>query len=101
RGEIALVIAPPQREASDAEPAETGDLLRDALARGSVKDAVAEVATLTGRSRRELYRQELALREGSRHHPADRAPNFGAAARLGPQAAAASSGSRGAFGRDP
>jgi len=71
RGEIALVIAPPQREASDAEPAETGDLLRDALARGSVKDAVAEVATLTGRSRRELYRQALALREGSRHDPAD------------------------------
>ena len=71
RGEIALVIAPPQREASDAEPAETGDLLRDALARGSVKDAVAEVATLTGRSRRELYRQALALREGSRHDPTD------------------------------
>jgi 16S rRNA (cytidine1402-2'-O)-methyltransferase len=71
RGEIALVIAPPQREATDAEPAEIGDLLRDALVRGSVKDAVAEVATLTGRPRRELYRQALALREGSRHDPAD------------------------------
>ena len=71
RGEIALVIAPAARDATDAEPAEIGDLLRDALARGSVKDAVAEVATLTGRSRRELYRRALALRESSRHDSAD------------------------------
>jgi len=71
RGEIALVIAPAAREAEAAEPAQVGDLLRDALARGSVKDAVAEVATLTGRSRRELYRQALALREGGSHDAAD------------------------------
>jgi 16S rRNA (cytidine1402-2'-O)-methyltransferase len=71
RGEITLVIAPAARETADAEPAEVDDLLRDALARGSVKDAVAEVATLTGRSRRELYRHALALREGSRHDSAD------------------------------
>jgi len=71
RGEIALVIAPGAREAARAEPAEIGDLLRDALARSSVKDAVAEVATRTGRSRREVYRHALALREGGRHDPAD------------------------------
>ena len=71
RGEIALVIAPAAGEATDGEPAEIGDLLRDALARGSVKDAVAEVATLTGRSRRELYQHALALREGTGHDPAD------------------------------
>ncbi len=71
RGEIALVIAPAGRETADAEPAEIDDLLRDALARGSVKDAVAEVATLTGWSRRELYRHALALRESSRHGSAD------------------------------
>jgi 16S rRNA (cytidine1402-2'-O)-methyltransferase len=71
RGEITLVIAPGAREAARAEPAEIGDLLRDALARSSVKDAVAEVATLTGRSRREVYRHALALREGGRHDPAD------------------------------
>ena len=65
RGEIALVIAPPARLAADAEPAEIDDLLRAALARSSVKDAVAEVAMLTGQSRRELYRQALALREES------------------------------------
>jgi len=62
RGEIALVIAPAARQAADAEPAEIDDLLRAALARSSVKDAVAEVAMLTGQSRRELYRQALALR---------------------------------------
>ena len=65
RGEIALVIAPAARQAADAEPAEIDDLLRAALARSSVKDAVAEVAMLTGQSRRELYRQALALREES------------------------------------
>jgi hypothetical protein len=32
---------------------------------------ISEVATLTGRSRRELYRHALALRESSRHDPAD------------------------------
>jgi RsmI C-terminal HTH domain len=45
--------------------------LRAALARSSVKAAVAEVATLTGQSRRELYRHALALREESKHGPAD------------------------------
>jgi 16S rRNA (cytidine1402-2'-O)-methyltransferase len=71
RGEIALVIAPPAAEAANAEAAQVRDLLRDALARGSVKDAVAEVAALTGHSRRELYQQALVLREGIEHDPAD------------------------------
>jgi 16S rRNA (cytidine1402-2'-O)-methyltransferase len=71
RGEIALVIAPAARHATDAEPAEIDSLLRAALARSSVKDAVAEVAALTGQSRRELYRHALALREESKHGPAD------------------------------
>jgi 16S rRNA (cytidine1402-2'-O)-methyltransferase len=66
RGEIALVIAPAAGDAEDARPEDIGELLRDALARGSVKDAVAEVATLTGRSRRELYQRALALREEGR-----------------------------------
>jgi 16S rRNA (cytidine1402-2'-O)-methyltransferase len=71
RGEIALVIAPAARQAADAEPAEIDELLRAALARSSVKDAVAEVAMLTGQSRRELYRQALALREDSGHDAPD------------------------------
>src|SRR5262249_15939344 len=70
RGEIALVIAPAAHQATQAEPAEIDDLLRVALARSSVKDAVAEVAMLTGQSRRELYRQAQARRGGSGQRPA-------------------------------
>jgi 16S rRNA (cytidine1402-2'-O)-methyltransferase len=60
RGEIVLVIAPP----ADAPPAEIGDadpLLRAALTRASLKDAVSEVAQATGLPRREVYRRALAL----------------------------------------
>jgi 16S rRNA (cytidine1402-2'-O)-methyltransferase len=60
RGEIVLVIAPP------AEPESTADddvdtLLRNALTRMSVKEAVAEIATVTGRARRDVYQRALAL----------------------------------------
>jgi 16S rRNA (cytidine1402-2'-O)-methyltransferase len=67
RGEIVLVIAPPDRaQAMKVGSAEIDDLLADAMQRSSVKDAVAEVASLTGRPRRELYQQALALREGKK-----------------------------------
>jgi 16S rRNA (cytidine1402-2'-O)-methyltransferase len=62
RGEIVLVIAPPPPD----QPKE-GDLdalLRAALDRASLKDAVAEVATVTGQSRRDVYRRALALTKG-------------------------------------
>jgi 16S rRNA (cytidine1402-2'-O)-methyltransferase len=60
RGEIVLVIAPP---ANSAQPSagETDSLLREALARASLKDAVGEVASATGLPRRELYQRALAL----------------------------------------
>jgi 16S rRNA (cytidine1402-2'-O)-methyltransferase len=70
RGEIALVIAAAADDVVTIEPGEIDARLRDALVRGTVKDAVAEVATLTGRPRRELYRRALALREDP-HDPAD------------------------------
>jgi 16S rRNA (cytidine1402-2'-O)-methyltransferase len=60
RGEIVLVIAPP----AAAEPVSAADaetLLRDALGRVSLKDAVAEVADATGLPRRDVYQQALAL----------------------------------------
>ena len=41
-------------------------LLRRALERGSVKDAVSEVAAATGRPRREVYQRALALSRGGR-----------------------------------
>ena len=59
RGEIAIVVAPPAETTTNA--AEVDDLLRQALARVSVKDAVGEVALATGRPRREVYQRALTL----------------------------------------
>jgi 16S rRNA (cytidine1402-2'-O)-methyltransferase len=60
RGEIVIVIAPP---AADAQPsaAEVDALLHAALARTSVKEAVAEVAAATGEPRRAIYSRALEL----------------------------------------
>ena len=62
RGEIVVVIAPPQTPV-ETGAAESEGLLRDALARLSLKDAVAEVAQRTGRRRREIYQSALALQK--------------------------------------
>ncbi len=58
RGEIVIVVAPPaeQQEAVDVDAA-----LRQALARVSLKDAVGEVALMSGRPRREVYKRALEL----------------------------------------
>jgi 16S rRNA (cytidine1402-2'-O)-methyltransferase len=58
RGEFVLLIAPPAEEqrADDIDM-----LLKRALSRVSVKDAVGEVAVATGRPRREIYQRALAL----------------------------------------
>jgi 16S rRNA (cytidine1402-2'-O)-methyltransferase len=69
RGEIVLVIAPPQAP-EQISAADTERLLRAALARLSLKDAVAEVADATGLPRREVYQSALALTKG----PDDDAP---------------------------
>ncbi|HEU5017048.1 MAG TPA: 16S rRNA (cytidine(1402)-2'-O)-methyltransferase [Pseudolabrys sp.] len=59
RGEIVIVVAPPAGES--AAPEHIDDLLRNALSRVSVKDAVSEVALATARPRREVYQRALAL----------------------------------------
>ena len=59
RGEFVVVVAPPAEEA--AADTDVDALLRGALARVSVKDAVGEVAFATGRPRREVYQRALAL----------------------------------------
>jgi 16S rRNA (cytidine1402-2'-O)-methyltransferase len=59
RGEIVIVVAPPAAAMAGTE--DVDDLLRRALARISMKDAVGEVALATGRPRREVYRRALAL----------------------------------------
>jgi 16S rRNA (cytidine1402-2'-O)-methyltransferase len=62
RGEIVIVIAPPpEQEMADAD---VDHMLRQALARVSVKDAVGEVALATGRARREIYQRALDMTKG-------------------------------------
>jgi 16S rRNA (cytidine1402-2'-O)-methyltransferase len=69
RGEIVIVTAPPaDEEAAGAE--EVDGMLRHALERLSVKDAVDEVAGLSGQPRRDVYRRALALKAQS-DGPAD------------------------------
>ena len=59
RGEIVIVIAPPpEQETADSD---IDVMLRDALVRVSVKDAVGEVASATGRARRDVYQRALEL----------------------------------------
>ena len=58
RGEIVIVVAPPTDE---AEAVDVDALLRRALARVSLKDAVGEVALASGRPRREVYQRALEL----------------------------------------
>jgi 16S rRNA (cytidine1402-2'-O)-methyltransferase len=59
RGEIVIVVAPPADD--EANDDEVDDLLRRALERVSVKDAVGEVALATGRPRREVYQRALEI----------------------------------------
>ena len=65
RGEIVIVVAPP----AEPEIAQTDldDMLRHALERVSVKDAVGEVALASGRPRREVYQRALALTKDAGH----------------------------------
>jgi 16S rRNA (cytidine1402-2'-O)-methyltransferase len=65
RGEFVLVIAPPMAAAQPSED-DADALLRAALARTSLKDAVGEVAVATGLPRRMLYQRALALAEEKR-----------------------------------
>jgi 16S rRNA (cytidine1402-2'-O)-methyltransferase len=61
RGEFVLVIGP-KPEGSQAMTAdELDDLLRDRLARDSLKDAVAHAVEVSGRPRREIYARALEL----------------------------------------
>jgi 16S rRNA (cytidine1402-2'-O)-methyltransferase len=70
RGEFVLVVAPPSAAAiPSAEETET--LLRQALSRVSLKDAVAEVAVATGLPRRDLYQRALALAKEVQHGAQD------------------------------
>jgi 16S rRNA (cytidine1402-2'-O)-methyltransferase len=61
RGEFVLVIGPPAASAQIMAQHDLDDLLRSALKRDSVKDAVAHAVELSGRPRREIYARALEL----------------------------------------
>ena len=60
------MIAPPDAQEEAAAP-DLDALIRAALARLSLKQAVAEVATVTGAARRDVYQRALALAEDRDH----------------------------------
>jgi 16S rRNA (cytidine1402-2'-O)-methyltransferase len=61
RGEFVLVLGPPAPSAHIMAQHDLDDLLRSALKRDSVKDAVAHAVELSGRPRREIYARALEL----------------------------------------
>jgi 16S rRNA (cytidine1402-2'-O)-methyltransferase len=63
RGEIVIVIAPPADERDTFDAGALDEMLRRALKGASVKDAVDEVVSATGRPRREVYQRALALKQ--------------------------------------
>jgi len=65
RGEMVIVVAPPSPDAGQPDANAVDALLRQALARASVKDAVSEVAITTGRPRREIYQRALVLTQST------------------------------------
>jgi 16S rRNA (cytidine1402-2'-O)-methyltransferase len=66
RGEIVIVISPPQQD-DEASMVDHDALLHDALRRLSLKDAVAEIVARTGASRRVIYQRALALQQEREH----------------------------------
>src|ERR1041385_379162 len=61
RGEFVLVIGPPSAGARVMSQGDLDELLRSALKRDSVKDAVAQAVEASGRLRREIYARALEL----------------------------------------
>lgn len=62
KGEIVLLVGRPEGREADADAAEA--MLREAMARLSLKDAVREVTEESGMKRREVYAMALRLAEG-------------------------------------
>lgn len=64
KGEIVIVVAAPDADADRLDDATVDELLRQALATDSLRDAAARVALATGLPRRRLYNRALALSKG-------------------------------------
>lgn len=63
RGEVVIVVGPP--EPGDPSAVDLAALLGDAMARLSLKDAVAEVTAAAGVKRAEVYALALKMRDGA------------------------------------
>jgi 16S rRNA (cytidine1402-2'-O)-methyltransferase len=60
KGEIVVIVGPPEASAR-ASPEAVDELLREALARLTLRDAADAVATATGEKRRDIYARALIL----------------------------------------
>ena len=63
KGEVTVVLGPPDPAASEMDDAAVDRELAAALSRMSLRDAVDHVAALSGRARRAVYQRGLALRD--------------------------------------
>jgi 16S rRNA (cytidine1402-2'-O)-methyltransferase len=61
RGEFVIVIAPPADDEQKVSAEDIDAMLRQTLAKSSLKDAVAVVADATGQPRKDIYRRALQL----------------------------------------
>ncbi len=61
KGEIVIVVAPPERQEAPLDDGELKARLTEALGRQSLRDAVALVAAASGEPRRRIYRLALDL----------------------------------------
>jgi 16S rRNA (cytidine1402-2'-O)-methyltransferase len=61
RGEIVLLVAPPEEGAAAMAEADLDARITDALASYSVKDAASVVSAATGQPRRQVYARALQL----------------------------------------
>ncbi len=64
RGEIVIVIAPPDENEAAPDAETLDEIIRHSLTRLSLKDAVSEIAQSTGVPRRDVYQRALALAKG-------------------------------------
>jgi 16S rRNA (cytidine1402-2'-O)-methyltransferase len=62
RGELVVLVGPPDESAVQSDPVKVEAMLGAALARLSTKDAAREVAQVTGLPRQQLYEQALAIK---------------------------------------
>lgn len=71
KGELVLIIGPPQESETTASPEDIDAMLLAALETGNVKQAAASVAATTGVSKRDLYARAVSLKNTLRDTGAD------------------------------